>query len=151
MKQNDRPCRNFHTEHLKKRDGSDLTGVSYRNHSAEKPRSTNLKRWRQDRKTRIVDVFTTCICFRGFLIQAYYTPFFTKIQAFCKKTDRFVDYDKIYVNIVMLTYCFLERMFLSFSIIMTTSSVFKAASSLNIDFAIPPSFSFLKVNNTYLL
>ena len=38
-----------------------------------------------------------------FLIQAYYTPFFTKIQAFCKKTDGFVDYDNIYVNIVMLT------------------------------------------------
>ena len=57
-----------------------------------------------------------------FLIQAYYTPFFTKIQAFCKKQDGFVDYDKIYVNIVMLTYAILERLFLPFSSRQTTSS-----------------------------
>ena len=56
-----------------------------------------------EEKTQIADVYTTNSPIRCFLIQTYYTPFFTKIQAFCKKTDRFVDYDKFYVNIVMLT------------------------------------------------
>ena len=47
-----------------------------------------------------------------------------------------MDYDKIYVNIVMLTSSFLEHLFLPFSIKMTTSSVFKAWQSLNIVFAV---------------
>ena len=34
-------------------------------------------------------------------IHQYYTPKFTKIQAFLAKTPFFVDYDNIYVNIVM--------------------------------------------------
>lgn len=54
-------------------------------------------------QNQIADVYTTDNFIRCFLIQTYYTPFFTKIQAFCKKTDGFVDYDKFYVNIVMLT------------------------------------------------
>ena len=77
-----------------------------------------------EEKTQIADVYTTDNFIRCFLIQTYYTPFFTKIQAFCKKTDRFVDYDKIYVNIVMLTCSILKHLFLSFSIITTISSVF---------------------------
>lgn len=88
---------------------------------------------------RIADVHTVQDQIHCFLIQAYYTPFFIKIQAFCKKTDRFVDYDKIYVNIVMLTYHILEHLFLPFSIVMTTSSVFRASESLNIVFAFFPS------------
>ena len=67
-------------------------------------------------------MYTAFLKIRSFLIQAYYTPFFTKIQAFCKKQDGFVDYDKIYVNIVMLTYAILERLFLPFSARQTTSS-----------------------------
>ena len=90
----------------------------------------------QTSETYITNVFTTRNNTPCFLIQAYYTPFFTKIQAFCKKTDRFVDYDKIYVNIVMLTSSFLKHLFLPFSIKMTTSSVFKAQQSLNIVFAV---------------
>ena len=78
----------------------------------------------QTSETYITNVFTTRNNTPCFLIQAYYTPFFTKIQAFCKKTDRFVDYDKIYVNIVMLTFVFIELLFLPFSTIMTISSVF---------------------------
>lgn len=34
-------------------------------------------------------------------IHSYYTPFFTKIQAFLAKMGFFVDYANIYVNIVM--------------------------------------------------
>ena len=41
-----------------------------------------------------------------FLIQVHYTPIFIKIQAICKKQVRVVDYDKTYVNIVMLTRLF---------------------------------------------
>ena len=53
-----------------------------------------------------------------------------------------MDYDKIYVNIVMLTHEFLERLFLPFSIKRTTSSVFKALQSLNIGFASSLSLRF---------
>lgn len=87
---------------------------------------------------------------RYFLIQPYYTPFFIKIQAFCEKQDRFVDYDKIYVNIVMLTTSFYERTFLPFYSILTISSVFMAHKSLNIGFAASLSFSLNKVSASYL-
>lgn len=95
-------------------------------------------------------MYTAFVNIRSFLIQAYYTPFFIKIQAFCKKADRFVDYDKIYVNIVMLTFAFYERSFLPFSRIMTISSVFKVLISLNIDFATSLSFSLSQVSDAYL-
>lgn len=36
-----------------------------------------------------------------FFTHPYYTPKFTKIQAFLGKTAFFVDYDDIYVNIIM--------------------------------------------------
>lgn len=85
-------------------------------------------------------MYTAFLKIRSFLIQAYYTPFFTKIQAFCKKPDRFVDYDKIYVNFVMLTFTFLEHLFLPFSLVMTISSVLGGPLSLNIGFAISLSF-----------
>lgn len=71
-----------------------------------------------------------------FLIQPYYTPFFTKIQAFCKKTDGFVDYDNIYVNFVMLTPRIFEHLFLPFSTKKTISSGMQVLQSLNIDLCI---------------
>lgn len=102
-----------------------------------------------EEKTQIADVYTTNSPIRCFLIQTYYTPFFTKIQAFCKKTDRFVDYDKIYVNIVMLTCSILKHLFLSFSIITTISSVFKAHASQNIVLEFFLSFLYLRVSISY--
>ncbi len=85
-----------------------------------------------------------------FLIQPYYTPFFTKIQAFCKNAYNFVDSDKIYVNFVMSTFQKTKHLFLSFSIILTTSCVFLPHQSLNIVFEFSPSFRFLRVNFIYL-
>ncbi len=92
---------------------------------------------------------TTRFLLHCFLIQTYYTLFFIKIQAFCKKKDVFVDYDNIYVNIVMSTSCFLERLFLSFSTYKTISSVFNVSLSLNIVFAVFPSFLAVRVNLIY--
>ncbi len=60
-----------------------------------------------------------------------------------------MDYDNIYVNIVMSTSCFLERLFLSFSTYKTISSVFNVSLSLNIVFAVFPSFLAVRVNLIY--
>lgn len=85
-----------------------------------------------------------------FLIQTYYTPIFIKIQAFCEKKDVFVDYDNIYVNIVMSTIAFQEHLFLSFSTFRTISGVFTTGLSLNIVFATFPAFCAVQVNYIYL-
>lgn len=61
-----------------------------------------------------------------------------------------MDYDNIYVNIVMSTSYFLERLFLSFSTYKTISSVFGIRLSLNIVFASHPSFFSVQVNLIYL-
>ena len=60
-----------------------------------------------------------------------------------------MDYDKIYVNIVMLTSDLQERLFLPISIERTISSVFKPMQSLNIVFASSPSFV-MQTGNKYL-
>ena len=86
---------------------------------------------------------------RCFLIQPYYTPFFTKIQAFCKIADNFVDSDKIYVNFVMSTHEKSKHLFLSFSLILTTSCAFLQLVSLNIVFAFFYSFFMEGVNIVY--
>ena len=86
---------------------------------------------------------------RCFLIQPYYTPFFTKIQAFCKIADNFVDSDKIYVNFVMSTHEKSKHLFLSFSLILTTSCAFLQLVSLNIVFELSPSFSHFEVSISY--
>lgn len=61
-----------------------------------------------------------------------------------------MDYDNIYVNIVMSTSYFLERLFLSFSTYRTISSVFYVGKSLNIVFAGFPSYYAVQVNLIYL-
>lgn len=52
----------------------------------------------------------------GFLIHAYYTPFFSEIQVFLAKSDFFVNYDNNYVNDVMLIFLIFEQLFLPFSL-----------------------------------
>ncbi len=77
-----------------------------------------------EEKTQIADVYTTNSPIRCFLIQTYYTPFFTKIQVLLAKIDFFVNYDDNYVNIIMLTIAYFEHVFLSFSAFYPISCVF---------------------------
>lgn len=74
-----------------------------------------------------------------------------KFKLIVKKEERFVDYDKIYVNFVMLTMFVLKHLFLPFSLIMTISSVFGVLLSLNIGFAIFLSCLIQWVSCNYLL
>ena len=66
----------------------------------------------------------------------YYTPKFTKIQAFLAKTAFFVDYDDIYVNIFMSTKLTEVTFFFIIFNFLTTSCVSFHVCALNIGIAI---------------
>ena len=65
----------------------------------------------------------------------YYTPKFTKIQAFLVKTAFFVDYDDIYVNIFMSTKLTEVTFFFIIFNFLTTSCVSFEVCALNIGIA----------------